>query len=253
MDALTKTTLQTFVQKYYMGGIVTDSIWSFHEEQNELKVMFRTEGKSIIGTGSISNISDLPNFRIGINSAKSILTAISNLDDDMEIEMIKDDGFDMFTYMKFKDNDVTKKCKLSDPDMILNRYRDTKITDDIFDTVIVIDDDFIKKFNKIENTEDADNISMKVNVDGSIQFVVNYNENRIVDNSQFTFNTSEFKTEWDEYIRFDIDAFRRIFKYNKDIVMGVMKISDKAKLAKFEFKLKGNMTYTYYTPAFEVV
>jgi len=247
-----KENLQDFVQKYALNGEIQDSIWKI--EDGVLNVKFRSESKTVMGEGFLKNANEFDNCTIGINKANTILSSIASMDNDVEIKILKDEEHDRFTYLYFKDKDVEKYCKLSDPELILNTFKGFQGTDDMFDTVIEIDPDFIRKFSKIETVEDAKNVSIKVNEDGTASIVVNYSKNKISDSGKFSFDVKQFKDAWDNYIPFNIDIFKKILKTSKNFILGQLLVSKQYNVAKFKFMYDNeDLEFTYYVPAYETI
>lgn len=244
-----KENLQKFVQHYFLNNEIEDCIWSI--ENGVLCVEFRAEKKSVMGIGTL-NSSNLDNCKIGINKTSVILSSLSNMDDDMDIQLLKDDKLDRYIYLYFKDKDVKKYCKLSDPELVINKLKKVNIDNDKFDVSINIDENFNRKFSKIENIEDSDNISFKLDQNGTIDVIVNYHKDKISNNGQYKIDADNYKDIWPYYISFNINTFKKIIKANKDYIKAKLLISEQYNLAQFVFEYDDSK-FTYYVPAYEKI
>ena len=119
--------------------------------------------------------------------------------------------------------------------------------EDVFDTVIKIDANFLTKFNKIKNLE-SDNIGIKINNNNTATFILNYSENN-VDTGKFDINIEKGNTTI-KPVLFKLDVITRILSANKDFTSGVIKFCGEHGVLKFVFGSE-DINFMYFTVALQ--
>ena len=236
-----KTVLQNFLAKYNLNGLVEETIWTIKD--GKLLIKFRAEDTTVMGIGLLNEF-DLEDGEFGVYNTSTMMNAINPLDEDINIELIKDEegGFIRINYI---DIDVKNQRVLSDVGIIENTFKSATFNDDIFDVKMKIDENFLTKFNKIKNVT-SDNIAIRINDDKTATFIINYSENN-VDTGHFDIEIEE--GDKTEPIIFKLDALAKILNNNKK-TNGSIRLSTSEGLLEFKFK-DNDMKFVYYTVALQ--
>jgi hypothetical protein len=216
------------IQKYFLGGLVGEVIWTI--SNGKVEINFETSTKDAIGN-LVFDLA-LEDNEIGIYNTDSLLRLLSITNEDVQLELSKSNT-GLVNKLKIKDNKFDLDYNLSDIS-IIQAVR--KVGEADYDFTFQINDEFISNFTKAHNA-----------LEKTPQFTINttttaQNENvvemllgeRSTHANKVKFTEPATFTEQSDILPFSALVFREILSANKG-AEGTMSVSNKG-LAKLEFK-----------------
>jgi hypothetical protein len=216
------------IQKYFLGGLVGEVIWTI--SNGKVEINFETSTKDAIGN-LVFDLA-LEDNEIGIYNTDSLLRLLSITNEDVQLELSKSNT-GLVNKLKIKDNKFDLDYNLSDIS-IIQAVR--KVGEADYDFTFQINDEFISNFTKAHNA-----------LEKTPQFTINttttaQNENvvemllgeRSTHSNKIKFTEPSTFTEQSDILPFSALVFREILSANKG-AKGTMSVSNKG-LAKLEFK-----------------
>jgi hypothetical protein len=216
------------IQKYFLGGLVGEVIWTI--SNGKVEINFETSTKDAIGN-LVFDLA-LEDNEIGIYNTDSLLRLLSITNEDVQLELSKSNT-GLVNKLKIKDNKFDLDYNLSDIS-IIQAVR--KVGEADYDFTFQINDEFISNFTKAHNA-----------LEKTPQFTINttttaQNENvvemllgeRSTHANKVKFTEPATFTNQSDILPFSALVFREILSANKG-AEGTMSVSNKG-LAKLEFK-----------------
>lgn len=171
---MNKKRLQSFIQKYYLNGLVESATLSCNNDS--IQTDFITEDRSMMGHISFRGLS-IENGKYGIFNTSMFARMLSVLDDNIEIHVVKID--DKPINLSLQSNGTVVTALLADLSVIPDAPKLTKIPD--FGLEVEVNNEFVEKFVKSKTAlPEADTFTILP--DEQCKFVLgmsNTNTNRI--------------------------------------------------------------------------
>ena len=86
---MTKETLKTFINKYYLGGTVESVKWVANTSNKQLITNAITEDKNVLLKVTLNNFSDLEDGELGIIDTSKLVKLLGVLKDEIKSEYNK--------------------------------------------------------------------------------------------------------------------------------------------------------------------
>ena len=227
-----KTKLINFIGKYHLAGLVNSVEWNF--KGGSCKVNFISEDKSLLGnTQSEFSFNDTS---VGIYSTVDLLKFLSPFSEDLDVEIQNVD--DRPTNLLISDTINKGRYVLSDPAVIPNAGSIKQLPE--FEIEIKLSRAILTNFIKLANAlPDAQNVGIQT-IGDKIEFIIGYSD---INTNRLSFSVgakiqSEMKT-----IIFSTPYIKAIFDANKDMEMGLLKISSQGLM---QVQFKGEETISEY-------
>jgi hypothetical protein len=216
------------IQKYYLGGLVGEVIWTI--SNSKAHINFTTTTKDTVG--ELKFDLNLEDNEIGIYSTDSLLRLLSITNEDIQLELSKSNT-GIVNKLKIKDNKFDLDYNLSDTNII---QAVPKVSEIGYDFEFKINDEFTTNFLKAHNALEK-TPAFTINTSTTSQ-----NENiveillgeRSTHSNKVKFTELATFTEPSDILPFSALVFREIISANKG-AEGIVSISNKG-LAKLEFK-----------------
>jgi hypothetical protein len=237
---MTKETLKTFINKYYLGGTIESVKLVIDNASKTLKTNAITDDKNVLISVIKNNFEDLTDAEIGINDTSKFLKLLGVLGDDIVGQYNIHNG--KMTSITLSDKNSDIQYVTADLSVIPAAPPLKKVPP--FNVEILLDGDFVNRFIASKNAlPDVDTFTLLMNKKGTLEFVLGYssiNTNRV----KLNINTTVGKDTVAKTIHFNANHFKEILTANKDCNDAVLKVSD-AGLASVEF-ICGEYTSNYY-------
>jgi hypothetical protein len=216
------------IQKYYLGGLVGEVIWTILN--GKVYINFTTTTKDMVGELKFN--LDLEDNEIGIYRTDPLLRLLSITNEDIQLELSKSNT-GIVNKLKIKDNKFDLDYNLSDTNII---QAVPKVSEIGYDFEFKINDEFTTNFLKAHNALEK-TPAFTINTSTTLQ-----NENiveillgeRSTYSNKVKFTELATFTKPSDILPFSALVFREIISANKG-AEGIISISNKG-LAKLEFK-----------------
>ena len=223
---MNKITLNTFIQKYNLGGAVNSVKWT--SDGSKLSTRFISGDKSLLGVLDLDR-QKLPSFDVGVYDTAQLQKMLNVLMDNVDLTLTEVDGNPVSFHLS--DSNKSADYVLAALGVIPDVPQMKSLPD--FDTLVTLDSQFMDSFIKSKNAlSDVDHFAVKP-VEGGVEFVIGYsdmNSNRIsinVPSSSFTF---------EKEVNFNANLFSQLLSCNKECSKAELQIA-KTGLAYIEFKV----------------
>ena len=237
---MTKETLKTFINKYYLAGTVESVKWVANTSNKQLITNAITEDKNVLLKVTLNNFSELPDGELGINDTSKLVKLLGVLKDEIKSEYNKTG--DKITSVVFSDDNTDVQYVIADLSVIPSAPPLKKVPP--FTVEIPLDADFISKFVSSKGAlVDVDTFTLTMNKKGKLEMIIGYssiNSNRI----KLAVNAVEGKDTVTKNINFNANHLKEILVANRDCTNAHLKVSE-AGLASVEF-VCGDITAEYY-------
>ena len=237
---MTKETLKTFINKYYLAGTVESVKWVANTSNKQLITNAITEDKNVLLKVTLNNFSELPDGELGINDTSKLVKLLGVLKDEIKSEYNKTG--DKITSVVFSDDNTDVQYVIADLSVIPSAPPLKKVPP--FTVEIPLDADFISKFVSSKGAlVDVDTFTLTMNKKGKLEMIIGYssiNSNRI----KLAVNAVEGKDTVTKNINFNAKHLKEILVANRDCTNAHLKVSE-AGLASVEF-VCGDITAEYY-------
>ena len=131
------------IQKYYLGGLVGEVIWTI--SNGKVNINFSTTTKDTVG--ELEFELDLEDNEVGIYNTDSLLRLLSVTSEDVQLKLSKANT-GIVNKLKIKDNKFDLDYNLSDANII---QAVPKVSEANYDFVFQINDEFTSNFTKAHN------------------------------------------------------------------------------------------------------
>jgi len=226
---MNKITLDTFIQKYNLGGNVNSVKWV--STGDTISTRFISPDKSLLGELTLSK-QNLPNFEVGVYDTPLLSKMLGTLSDNIDLELIKSPS-DEEQPVAFHLNDsvISADYVLAAVGVIPDVPELKNVPE--FNTLVNIDSQFITSFIKGKSAlSDVETFSVKSS-DNGVQFVIGYSD---MNSNRISINVQSGAVQLTDSIAFNANLFSQVLSANKECSKATLQISDKG-LAFIEFKI----------------
>tara|TARA_B100001996_G_scaffold357032_1_gene320716 strand:- start:374 stop:1093 length:720 start_codon:yes stop_codon:yes gene_type:complete len=225
---MNKITLDTFIQKYNLGGNVNSVKWV--STGDTLSTRFISPDKSLLGELTLSK-QNLPEFEVGVYDTPLLSKMMGTLSDNIDLELVKVDGNDTPVAFHLNDSVISADYVLAAIGVIPDVPELKNVPE--FTTLVNIDSQFINSFIKGKNAlSDVETFSVKSSGDG-VQFVIGYSD---MNSNRISINAQSGAVQLSDSIAFNANLFSQVLSANKECSKATLQIADKG-LAFIEFKV----------------
>ena len=226
---MNKITLDTFIQKYNLGGNVNSVTWN--STGDTLSTDFISPDKSLRGQLVLSK-QNLPEFKVGVYDTPLLSKMLGTLSDNIDFTLITSPN-DNETPVAFHLNDsvISADYVLAAVGVIPDVPEIKGIPE--FTTLVNIDSQFINSFIKGKGAlSEVETFAVKPSSDG-VEFVIGYSD---MNSNRISINVQSGAVQLNESLNFNANLFSQVLSANKECSKATLQISDKG-LAFIEFKI----------------
>ena len=223
---MNKITLDTFIQKYNLGGNVNSVKWI--SDGTTLSTRFISGDKSLLGHVELVK-QTLPVFEVGVYDTAQLAKMLGTLSDSIEFEVNEVNGTP--TNFHLSDKVLSVDYVLAALGVIPDVPELKKIPD--FDTLVSLDSQFINSFIKSKGAlSDVEHFAIQP-VDGGVEFVIGYSD---VNSNRISLKAQSGAVALTEPVTFNANLFKEVLSANKECSKAELQISNQG-LAHVEFKV----------------
>ena len=223
---MNKITLDTFIQKYNLGGNVNSVKWI--SDGSTLSTKFISGDKSLLGHVEL-NKQTLPVFEVGVYDTAQLAKMLGTLSDSIEFEVNEVDNTptNFHLYDKVLSVDYVLAALGVIPDV-----PDLKTLPE-FDTLVNLDSQFINSFIKSKSAlSDVEHFTVQPS-DGGVEFTIGYSD---MNSNRISLKAQSGAVTITDPITFNANLFKEVLSSNKECSKAELQIS-KQGLAHVEFKV----------------
>ena len=226
---MNKITLDTFIQKYNLGGNVNSVKWV--STGDTLSTRFISPDKSLLGELTLSK-QNLPNFEVGVYDTPLLSKMMGTLSDNIDFTLITPPSDDeQPVAFHLSDSIISADYVLAAIGVIPDVPELKNVPE--FTTLVNIDSQFINSFIKGKNAlSDVETFSVKSS-DNGVQFVIGYSD---MNSNRITLKAQSGAVTITEPITFNANLFKEVLSANKECSKAELQISTSG-LAHVEFKV----------------
>jgi len=223
---MNKITLDTFIQKYNLGGSINSVKWE--STGDTLSTRFISPDKSLLGELTLSK-QTLPEFEVGVYDTPLLSKMIGTLADKVDFSLTEVDN--MPVAFKLSDSIMKADYVLAAIGVIPDVPALKNIPE--FNTIVNIDSQFINSFIRGKGAlGDVDTFAINP-VDGGVEFVIGYSD---INSNRISIKAKSDAVNMTDSIVFNANLFKELLNANKECSKATLQISDKG-LAHIEFNV----------------
>ena len=223
---MNKIVLDTFIQKYNLGGNVNSVKWE--SSGDTLSTRFISPDKSLLGELTLAKQS-LPGFEVGVYDTPLLSRMLGTLSDNVDFTLTQVDNTPVAFH--FSDSIISADYVLAAIGVIPDVPELKNVPE--FNTLVNIDAQFINSFIRGKSAL-ADVETFAVNpVDGGLEFVIGYSD---INSNRISIKVQSGAVSLTESIVFNANLFKEVLNANKECSQATLQISDKG-LAHIEFNV----------------
>ena len=223
---MNKITLDTFIQKYNLGGAVNSVKWN--SDGTTLSTKFISGDKSLLGNVELVK-QTLPVFEVGVYDTAQLAKMLGTLSDSIEFEVNDVDGTP--TNFHLYDKVLSVDYVLAALGVIPDVPELKKLPE--FDTLVTLDAQFMDSFIKSKSAlADVDHFAVKP-VDGGVEFVIGYSD---MNSNRISIKVPSSAVTLEKEVNFNANLFSQLLSCNKECSKAELQIA-KSGLAHIEFKV----------------
>ena len=223
---MNKIVLDTFIQKYNLGGNVNSVKWE--SSGDTLSTRFISPDKSLLGELTLVKQS-LPEFEVGVYDTPLLSKMLSTLADKVDFTLTKVDNTPVAFH--FTDSIISADYVLAAIGVIPDVPELKNVPE--FNTLVNIDSQFINSFIRGKGAL-ADVETFAINpVDGGVEFVIGYSD---INSNRISIKAQSGAVNMTDSIVFNANLFKELLNANKECSKATLQISDKG-LAHIEFNV----------------
>jgi hypothetical protein len=223
---MNKITLDTFIQKYNLGGSINSVKWE--STGDTLSTRFISPDKSLLGELTLSK-QTLPEFEVGVYDTPLLSKMIGTLADKVDFSLTEVDN--MPVAFKLSDSIMKADYVLAAIGVIPDVPELKNIPE--FNTIVNIDSQFINSFIRGKGAlGDVDTFAINP-VDGGVEFVIGYSD---INSNRISIKAKSDAVNMTDSIVFNANLFKELLNSNKECSKATLQISDKG-LAHIEFNV----------------
>ena len=226
---MNKIVLDTFIQKYNLGGNVNSVKWE--SDGNTLSTRFISPDKSLLGELTLVKQS-LPEFEVGVYDTPLLSKMLGTLADSIDFNLIKSPSDDeQPVAFHLTDSVISADYVLAAIGVIPDVPELKNIPE--FTTLVNIDSQFINSFIRGKGAlADVDTFAINP-VDGGVEFVIGYSD---INSNRISIKAQSGAVNMTDSIVFNANLFKELLNANKECSKATLQISDKG-LAHIEFNV----------------
>ena len=223
---MNKIVLDTFIQKYNLGGNVNSVKWE--SSGDTLSTRFISPDKSLLGALTLVK-QTLPEFEVGVYDTPLLSKMLGTLDDKVDFTLTKVDN--MPVAFHFTDSIMSADYVLAAIGVIPDVPELKNVPE--FTTLVNIDNQFINSFIRGKGAlADVDTFAINP-VDGGVEFVIGYSD---INSNRISIKAQSGAVNMTDSIVFNANLFKELLNANKECSKAILQISDKG-LAYIEFNV----------------
>ena len=223
---MNKITLNTFIQKYNLGGNVNSVKWT--SDGTKLSTRFISGDKSLLGVLELDKQS-LPTFDVGVYDTAQLQKMLNVMMDSIDLTLTEVEGNPVAFHMK--DSNKSSDYVLAALGVIPDVPELKKLPE--FDTLVTLDAQFMDSFIKGNSSlADVDHFAVKP-VNGGVEFVIGYSD---MNSNRISIKVNSGAVSLDKEINFNANLFSQILSCNKECSKAELQISSTG-LSHIEFKV----------------
>ena len=223
---MNKITLNTFIQKYNLGGNVNSVKWT--SDGTKLSTRFISGDKSLLGVLELDKQS-LPTFDVGVYDTAQLQKMLNVMMDNIDITLTEVDGNPVA--FNIKDSNKSSDYVLAALGVIPDVPELKKLPE--FDTLVTLDAQFMDSFIKSKSAlADVDHFAVKP-VDGGVEFVIGYSD---MNSNRISIKAPSSAVTLKKEVNFNANLFSQLLSCNKECSKAELQIASTG-LAHIEFKV----------------
>ena len=226
---MNKITLDTFIQKYNLGGNVNSVKWI--SDGTTLSTKFISGDKSLLGNVELTN-QTLPVFEVGVYDTPLLSKMLGTLSDSIDLELIKaPSDEEQPVAFHLSDSVISADYVLAALGVIPDVPEMKSLPE--FDTLISLDSQFINSFIKAKGAlGDVEHFTVEPK-DGGVGFTIGYSD---MNSNRITLKAQSGAVSITDPITFNANLFKEVLSANKECSKAELQISTNG-LAHVEFKV----------------
>ena len=226
---MNKIVLDTFIQKYNLGGNVNSVKWE--SSGDTLSTRFISPDKSVLGELTLSK-QTLPEFEVGVYDTPLLSKMLGTLADSIDFSLITPPSDDeQPVAFHLTDSVISADYVLAAIGVIPDVPELKNIPE--FTTLVNIDSQFINSFIRGKGAlADVDTFAINP-VDGGVEFVIGYSD---INSNRISIKAQSGAVNMTNSIVFNANLFKELLNANKECSKATLQISDKG-LAHIEFNV----------------
>ena len=223
---MNKIVLDTFIQKYNLGGNVNSVKWE--SSGDTLSTRFISPDKSLLGELTLKK-QVLPKFEVGVYDTPLLSKMLGTLSDNVDFKLTEVDNTPVAFHLT--DSVISAEYVLAAIGVIPDVPELKNIPD--FNTLVNIDSQFINSFIRGKGAlADVETFAVKP-VDGGVEFVIGYSD---INSNRISIKAQSGAVNMTDSIVFNANLFKELLNANKECSKATLQISDKG-LAHIEFNV----------------
>ena len=223
---MNKIVLDTFIQKYKLGGNVNSVKWE--SSGDTLSTRFISPDKSLLGELTLVK-QTLPEFEVGVYDTPLLSKMLGTLADKVDFTLTEVDNTPVA--FKITDSVISADYVLAAIGVIPDVPELKNIPE--FTTLVNIDSQFINSFIRGKGAlADVDTFAINP-VDGGVEFVIGYSD---INSNRISIKAQSGAVNMTDSIVFNANLFKELLNANKECSKATLQISDKG-LAHIEFNV----------------
>ena len=212
---MNKITLNTFIQKYNLGGNVNSVKWT--SDGTKLSTRFISGDKSLLGVLELDKQS-LPTFDVGVYDTAQLQKMLSIMMDSIDLTLTEVKGNPVAFHIK--DSNKSFDYVLAALGVIPDVPDLKKLPE--FDTLVTLDAQFMDSFIKGKSAlSDVDHFTIKP-VDGGVEFVIGYSD---MNSNRISIKVDSSAVSLDKEVNFNANLFSQLLSCNKECSKAELQIS----------------------------
>ena len=226
---MNKITLNTFINKYNLGGNVNSVTWKSNGDT--LNTRFVSGEKSLLGELTLSR-QTLPQFEAGVYDTPLLSKMLTTLSDKIDFEVIKSPNDEETPVAFYMTDSIISASYILAALGVIPDVPELKNEPD-YNTLVNIDSQFINSFIRGKSAlSDVETFAVKP-TDTGLEFVIGYSD---MNSNRISIKVQSGAVGITEPIIFNANLFKELLNANKECSTATLKISDKG-LAHIEFNV----------------
>ncbi len=220
-----KETLQTFIQKYSLSGLVENVKWDVDDTAKSLKTSALTDDSTLLIDVTVKNFDAIVDAKeIGVFGTVKLKQMLSVIGDDITVDVNKTSDGSKITSLTFTDKETDIQFVTADL-AIIKKVPALK-KQPVINLEIELSPEFISKFVKAKGAlQDVDIFTLMMNKKNELEMILGYsslNSNRI----KLSVKTLNGLNTVSKRINFSAKYFKEILTANDECTTGVLRVSD---------------------------
>ena len=223
---MNKLSLNSFIQKYHLGGNVNSVKWN--SDGTNLSTRFISGDKSLLGELTLAK-QKLPEFEVGVYDTTLLFKMLSTLSDSVDFKVNEVDGEPV--NFNFSDKSLSVDYVLAATGVIPDVPEMKKMPE--FGTMLKLDSQFISSFIKGKSAlSDVETFAITP-VKGGVEVTIGYSD---MNSNRISISVQSGAVDLENPVIFNADLFKEVLSANKECSKATLNVSAKG-LAHVEFKI----------------